>query len=91
MALLIPGVGVHILSVIALLAERRWAKPLFVYSLLAVFLLGTFGGPIVYHAVASTLTSIVTLVSGIILALLCFTSSAFNKKGHGTALPPPPP
>lgn len=91
MVFLIPSAVAHLLSIGAILFEHRWAKPMFTYSLLVIYLLGPFGGPMIYHASADTISGAATIVSGVILALLWFTSSAFNKKGLGTALQPPQP
>ena len=68
----------HFWSLYGLIVVKSSAKPLFIYSLVALYSIGLFIGPIVDHAISSTIGGLAGLVSGMIIALLMFTQSEFN-------------
>tara|TARA_R110002049_G_scaffold291686_1_gene475823 strand:- start:4760 stop:5191 length:432 start_codon:yes stop_codon:yes gene_type:complete len=81
----------YLASIIGLLRTKIWAKNLFVLAAVSSYVVLPFLGPYVDHAVPATIDSVAAAVEGAIVALLLFSSSAFNKQGLGTALQPPQP
>jgi len=77
--LLLPILVAHITAIFGLIKIKRWAKKLFFYSTSAAFVAGLFIGPYLAHSVSAILDSIALILLGIIIALLIFTQSAFNK------------
>ncbi len=75
----IPVLLIYIISAVGLLLTKIWAKNLYVLSTILVYALIPFMGPAVEHAFFATINHLGSLITGAILALLYFTSSAFNK------------
>ena len=75
----IPVLLVYGVAVVGLLYTRIWAKNVYAFSALAGYALRPFIGPTVEHAISATVYDLATLLTGVILALLFFTNSAFNK------------
>ena len=70
---------IYMISVVGLLLTKMWARNLYAFSMLLNYALISLMGPTVEHAFYTTLDHLDSLADGAILALLYFTSSAFNK------------
>ncbi len=75
----IPGLLIYFISVAGFLLTKAWAKNLYVFGTVLAFALFPFMGPMVEHALSASIYDLSSLTTGAILALLFFTSSAFNK------------
>lgn len=88
---LVVYLPIYVISVIGLLRTKIWAKNLFVTAAISSYFILPFLGAYVDHGIPATIDSVAAAVEGAIVALLLFSSSAFNKQGLGTALQPPQP
>lgn len=70
---------IYMISVVGLLLTKMWARNLYAFSMLLNYASISLMGPTVEHAFFTTLAHLDSLTDGAILALLYFTSSAFNK------------
>lgn len=77
-----PALPMYMISVVGLLLTRMWARNLYAFSILLNYASISLMGPTVEHAFSTTLAHLGSLTDGAILALLYFTSSAFNKKNQ---------
>lgn len=81
----LPLLLMHLVALFGLVRERGYAKGWFFVSSIGLFILSPFMGPTIDHAVAATIASVNLVLMGVLIALLVFTRSAFNKSGFGTA------
>jgi len=91
---MIEGIITILLSVVAIfyvaslfgfIFEKRWAKNVYVACTLLSIILGLGIGPYVEHAFSAWLDILSSVISGMLLALLFFTNSVFNR--HNTQSP----
>ena len=82
----IPIVLAHLVSIVGIIFVKTWAKKIYVYSILGLLLIIPFTGPYVAHAVASTIGTLTSIIDGIIIGLLFFSYSAFNKSMQRTGV-----
>ncbi|UAB73834.1 hypothetical protein INR79_22070 [Vibrio sp. SCSIO 43132] len=75
----IPFLVIYFVSTIGILLTKPWAKNLYIFSVVSGVVFMPFMGPTVDHAISSTINYLATLTMGIVLALLLFTHSVFNK------------
>ncbi|MFT7389141.1 MAG: hypothetical protein ACI8VC_002406 [Candidatus Endobugula sp.] len=75
----IPVLLAYIVSVVGLLLTKVWAKNLYLFVSMAGYALAPFLGPTVEHAMSATIYDLGTLTGGVVLALLFFTRSSFDK------------
>ncbi len=66
-------------SIVGLLLTKMWGKSLYVITFVVSYALSPFWGPTVEHALSTTVYDLGSVTQGVILALLFFTNSAFNK------------
>tara|TARA_R110002049_G_C8775957_1_gene530278 strand:+ start:47 stop:502 length:456 start_codon:yes stop_codon:yes gene_type:complete len=90
------GVGllallVYLAALWGIIKVEVWAKNGYIYSTIVLFICSLGLGPIVDHVFAAGVSYLGAVVTGMLIALLLCTESAFNKKGLGTALQPPQP
>ena len=81
----IPFVLAHIVSVVGLLFVKIWAKYLYLFVIVVEHMLTPFVGPFVEHGLTTAISNLGVLLQGAILAMLFFSSSAFNKSKHADA------
>ena len=70
---------VNILSNIALIFAKLWAKAAFLWTILGIYILAAFTGPYVEHAVLATVELLSTMVLGALILLLLFSNSKVEK------------
>ncbi|WP_339899707.1 hypothetical protein [uncultured Gilvimarinus sp.] len=75
-ALILP---LYAASIVGLLLTKIWGKILYVITFVVGYALTPFLSPTVEHAISTTVYDLGSVIQGIILALLFFTSSAFNN------------
>ncbi|MEE9342239.1 MAG: hypothetical protein V3V12_01240 [Gammaproteobacteria bacterium] len=76
----IPVALLHIISFVGLMTIKPWAKNLFMLSTISICALTPFFGPYVDHGIAFFLEMLSTLCTGVLITLLYFTHSKFNKR-----------
>ena len=80
--LAIPIVVAHIVSVFGLMFIKNWAVSLFIITSIVLIIFGLFTGPVVDHAISSSLAGLAYMAEGIILYHLFFSKSAFMGKNN---------
>jgi len=74
-----PVLLANTVALLGLVFLKRWAKKIFLYSTIVLWVLSLFIGPTVDHAIPALLNGAATLILGVLLWLLYFTNSAFNN------------
>ena len=70
----------YIWSIIGLIRTKTWAKNLFIQTTIACVVITPFWGPYVDHAISATISWANAVISGVLIALLIYTKSAFNQQ-----------
>lgn len=71
---IIPLIIIYLVSSIGVFLFKRWAKNIYIVITILLISLTPFTGPFVVHEIAATLDGISSVLSGVVLALLLFTS-----------------
>lgn len=74
----------HLAAAVGIIRNKVSCRNLFIYTYISLFVFAPFVGPYIDHGISFTIGSVATIISGAILALLLFTSSAFNKASNPT-------
>lgn len=67
-----------------LLTIRPWAKKAYIYSNIGFILLNLFLPPFVTDSLSGSIGSVGEILTGMTIALLCFTPSAFTPRSNET-------
>lgn len=66
-------------ALLALIFNKRWGKPLFIFTVIYSYLLLPFSSPQIEHSILAVAGTMGASIEGAMLALLLITTSSFNK------------